>query len=68
MEPECTDFLINDPHLTQISLSDLTAAIDGLDITHMIIGGDIPPTLGQIAPDLKQLRLGQIRHPDQLQR
>ena len=38
-----------------------------LDITHMCISGDIPPALHRIASNLKQLKLWDILHIDQLQ-
>ena len=50
--------------MTYSQLVDLTHT---LDITHMCIRGDIPPALHRIASNLKQLKLWDIPHIDQLQ-
>ena len=51
-----------------LTLDELRKTAQTIDITHMCIKGNVPPGLHQIAPNLKQLRLQEILHTDQLQR
>ena len=58
---------LQDNRFKEFTLDELRKATQTLDITHMIIEGNIPPGLHQIAPNLKQLKLEEIPHTDQLQ-
>ena len=52
----------------EFTLDELRKTAQTIDITHMYIKGNVPPGLHQIAPNLKQLRLQEIPHTEQLQR
>ena len=54
--------------LKAVSLADLKSASQKYDITHMHISGNIPVSLHEIAPNLRQLKLWQILHREQLLR
>ena len=53
--------------LQSMTYSQLVDIARTLDITHMCIRGDIPPAVHRIASNLKQLKLWEIPHIDQLQ-
>ena len=53
--------------LQSMTYSQLVDITHTLDITHMCISGDIPPAVHRIASNLKQLKLWDIPHIDQLQ-
>ena len=59
---------ISDIEFTVLTQNDLRKTAQTIDITHMCIKGNVPPGLHQIAPNLKQLKLFQVPHTDQLQR
>lgn len=51
-----------------MTLDKFTETTKDLNITHMHIEGKIPPSLEELAPNLKQLRLRDVPHHDQLAR
>jgi hypothetical protein len=54
--------------MTSTTLQELTEVSQRIQITQMMIKGNIPPNLHEIAPHLKQLKLGETPHSDQLER
>ena len=67
LEPDI-DKIPRRPHTKTYTYGELRTATTGLDITHMFIVFDIPPSLENIAPHLKQLKLKGIKSTDQLER
>ena len=65
-----TDYIpyIQAKDLKEVTLDDLKSASQKYDITHMYISGNIPTGLHEIAPNLRQLRLRNIPHEEQLLR
>mgnify|MGYP001801298688 FL=1 len=59
---------IQDIRFKKFTSDDLRKTAQTIDITHMCLKGNVPPGLHQIAPNLKQLRLQEIPHKNQLQR
>ena len=59
---------IQDKDLKAVSLADLKSASQKYDITHMFISGNIPVSLHEIAPNLRQLKLRNIPYGEQLMR
>ena len=59
---------IIDIDLTSYTPDELSAATQGLEITHMYIKGNIPPNLDKIAANLREIKLSDTTNSDQLQK
>lgn len=62
------DFKNREQNIRSMTLSDLAAATQGLQISRMIIRGDIPPNLHHMVPHLIVLKLMDTPNIDKLQR
>ena len=69
LEPEINSipYNIRNNKLQKFTLDELRSACQKFDITHMHIDGNIPHSLDELTPHLRQLRLEYIPHRDQLQ-